>query len=45
LWEDNERAGHERDFPQFTAGLTSDEANPFFSTMKSMKDMKREKAE
>jgi hypothetical protein len=30
LWEDNERAGHERDFPQFTAGLTSDEANPCF---------------
>jgi len=45
LWEDNERAGHERDFALFAAGLTSDEANPFFSTMKSMKDMKGEKAE
>jgi hypothetical protein len=41
LWEDNERAGHERDFPLFAAGLTFDEVNPlFFSTMKSMKDMK-----
>jgi hypothetical protein len=45
LWEDNVRAGHERDFALFAAGLTSDEANPFFSTMKSMKDMKGEKAE
>ena len=39
LREDNERAGHERDFALFADGLTSDEANPFFSTMKSMKDM------
>jgi hypothetical protein len=35
----------ERDFALFAAGLTSDEVNPFFSTMKSMKDMKGEKAE
>jgi len=45
LWEENEHAGHERDFALFVAGLTSDEANPFFSTMKSMKDMKGAKAE
>jgi hypothetical protein len=46
LWEDNERAGHERDFPLFAAGLTFDEVNPlFFSTMKSMKDMKGKMAE
>jgi hypothetical protein len=45
LWDDNERAGHERDFALFAAGLTSDEANPFFSTMKSMEDMKGERAE
>jgi len=30
LREDNERAGHERDFALFAAGLTSDEATPFF---------------
>jgi hypothetical protein len=29
LWEDNERARHERDFALFAAGLTSDEANTF----------------
>jgi len=29
LWEDNEHAGHERDFALFAAGLTSDEANHF----------------
>jgi len=40
LREDNERAGHERDLALFAAGLTFDEVTPFFSTMKSMKDMK-----
>jgi hypothetical protein len=29
LWEDNEHAGHERDFTLFAARLTSDEATPF----------------
>jgi len=45
LWEDNEHAGHQRDFALVVAGLTSDEVNPFFSTMKSMKDRKGKKAE
>jgi len=45
LREHAERAGHERDFVLLVAGLTSDEVNPFFSTMKSMKDMKGEMAE
>jgi len=30
LWEDNERAGHERDLALFAAGLTSDEVTLFF---------------